>query len=540
MAVSESNLLSAGIQAGLLQNEQLLALRQKARQERTRLIDVVTRTCRFPEVALYQALADLRGVPFLKAKDLEPDIETLRRFPAGLVQRRLFLPVRNRAGQLQVALSDPDDQVALDSARRVMGRDVSRALADPKALEALIARSMAEIHAGADEDEEAEDLGSIALLDEILRQAFVYRASDIHFEPVNRGMRVRLRVDGRLQEYERPLTQAERDAIVVRVKVLAQLDIAEQRTTQDGGFSYRIGGPRSEETDIRVATVPARWGERVTLRLLGHETNLLGLEDLGMPAPVLIDFRESISKPHGIILVTGPTGSGKSTTLYAALRELDADEFNILSVEDPIEQIVEDVTQVQVNANLGFARALRSFLRHDPDVLLVGEIRDQETADAALKAALTGHLVLSTLHTNDSAGAVTRLSDIGSERYLIAASLLGVIAQRLVRRLCPQCREESSPDADQAERLGLNSGEGRIWLPVGCPACLGTGYQGRIGIFEAIWVDADLAQIISDDASEAEIRAATAGRRSLAKDAREKVLAGLTSLEEVRRLSIGL
>ena len=540
MAVSESVLISAGLRSGLLRSEQVTALKLKARQERARLIDVVTRTCRFPEIALYQALADQRGLPFLTSKDLTPDLENLKRFPSGLVQRRLFLPVRDGEGAARVALSDPDDQVALDNARRVMGRDVSAALTDPKALEVAVARAMRDLRTGVAEEEEAGEPDSIAILDEILREAYVFRASDVHFEPVYEGMRVRLRVDGRLQEHGRLLTPSERDAITVRIKVLSALDIAEQRTTQDGGFSYQIGGPGSEETDIRVATVPARWGERCTLRLLGHETNVLGLEDLGMPEPVLRDFRRAIEHPHGIILVTGPTGSGKSTTLYAALRELDADQFNILSVEDPIEQIVEGVTQVQVNANLAFARALRSFLRHDPDVLLVGEIRDQETADAALKAALTGHLVLSTLHTNDAAGAVTRLSDIGSERYLIAAGLLGVVAQRLVRRLCTQCRVETDLDAEAAERLGVAPGSASIWRAVGCPSCLGTGYQGRVGIFEAIWCDEDLAQVISDGASEAEIRNATAERRSLARDAREKVLAGITSLEEVRRLGIGI
>ena len=540
MTVNDSILLGAGVRSGLLRSEQLSALKLKARQERARLIDVVTRTCRFPEIALYQALADQRGLPFLKSKDLTPDLPSLKRFPSGLVQRRIFLPVRGEEGPVRVVLSDPDDQVALDSARRVIGRDVETALADPRALEVAVTRAMGELRTSAETAEEAEEPDSIALLDEILREAYVYRASDIHFEPVYEGMRVRLRVDGRLQEHSRLLSRGERDAITVRIKVLAGLDIAEQRTTQDGGFSYRIGGPEAEEADIRVATVPARGGERCTLRLLGHETNLLGLEDLGMPEPVLLEFREAIERPHGIILVTGPTGSGKSTTLYAALRELDADESNILSVEDPVEQIVEGVTQVQVNANLSFARALRSFLRHDPDVLLVGEIRDQETADAALKAALTGHLVLSTLHTNDAAGAVTRLSDIGSERYLIAAGLLGVIAQRLVRRLCPQCRTPSKPDGEAAERLGIGPDSGEIWHPTGCPACLGTGYQGRVGIFEAMWCDEQLAQIISEGASEGDIRQATAGRRSLAADAREKVLAGVTSLDEARRLGIGI
>jgi len=351
-------------------------------------------------------------------------------------------------------------------------------------------------------------------------------------------MRVRARVDGHLQEYPRPLSPQEGEAVLTRIKVLASLDIAEQRMPQDGGFSYQMQQWEVPEQDIRVATVPARWGERATLRLLGQGTTGLSLEDLGMPAGILAPFRAAIDRPNGILLVTGPTGSGKSTTLYAALRELDSDVRNVLTVEDPIEQVVPGITQVQVGTKVSFATALRSFLRHDPDVILVGEIRDLETAETALKAAMTGHLVLSTLHTNDAVGAITRLADIGAPRYLIGATLAGVMAQRLVRRLCPQCRKLTAAAPHERDALGGELPEPLVLgRPVGCPACLGTGFLGRVGLYEALWVDRPLGELIAAGARESEIRAAAGERYStLWQDGRTKVLAGLVALSEVERL----
>ncbi|MCG8426286.1 MAG: GspE/PulE family protein, partial [Chromatiales bacterium] len=378
---------------------------------------------------------------------------------------------------------------------------------------------------------------SIQLFDEIMKEAYLRRASDIHFEPFDGEMRIRLRVDGHMQEYNRPLTTAEGEALMTRMKVLSGLDIAEQRMAQDGGMSYRIEHWDIPPTDIRVATVPTRWGERATLRLLGQETGALSLEKLGMPKEILSGFRKAINRPYGMILVTGPTGSGKSTTLYGALRELDSDDQNILTVEDPVEQVMPGISQIQVTGKVTFAQALRSFLRHDPDVILVGEIRDMETAETGLKAAMTGHLVLSTLHTNDAGGAVTRLADIGAERYLIGSTLVGVLAQRLIRRICPHCRESHSASEEERHLLGVtNEQPVTIYEPNGCPLCLGSGFVGRIGLFEALWIDEALGVAISEGASEDQIRQQANGLKSLWQDGLEKVLNGDTCLSEILHL----
>ncbi len=535
MSITESNLISAGVQAGLISNDQLAEMRLQSRRERSRLLDVVTTTGRFPVLALYQAYAALRNLPFLETKDLVPDRTLIDRLPASLMQRRHFLPVRTRAGKNYLAMADPDDHVALDTARRFFRDQADPALADPQALASIITQLFGAAGEGAKEGGDSVD--SVALLDEILHAAYLYRASDIHFEPIDHGLRVRLRVDGQMQEYRRRFNEAERDGMTTRIKVLAGLDITEQRITQDGAFSYALSGREDSKADMRVATVPTRWGERITLRILGQESQDLSLEALGMGPKVLSSFQKAIQRPHGIVLVTGPTGSGKSTTLYAGLRELDGDALNILTVEDPVEQVISGITQVQVSPKLGFATTLRSFLRHDPDVLLVGEIRDAETADTALRAALTGHLVLSTLHTNDSLGAIARLIDIGVEPYLISATLVGVLAQRLARRLCTACREPYEADDAAREILEVSpDAPCQIYHPGGCPLCLGSGYQGRVGLFEAFWSTPEMATAIAQGADEQQLRGQLTDFHSFWDDAGDKVLAGHTSLEEIQRL----
>lgn len=535
MAVSEKTLISAGIQAGLIDNDSLADLRMQARRERIPLLEAAARHGRFPLSALYQAMAELRGMPFLAAADMIPDPELLKRMPANLMQRRLFLPVRPRSGPPLIVMSDPDDHVAIDSARRIVGNALRPALAEPEAVRAAIRRIFGESDGGRQGDQAAP----ISLLDDIMKEAYLRRASDVHFEPDEEGMRVRFRADGQLQEFRRPLDAAERAGLTTRVKVLAGLDIAEQREAQDGSFSYKIMDWEVDEVDIRVATVPTRWGERTTMRLLGQDTAELSLGELGMPEAVLAEFRRIINKPHGIVLVTGPTGSGKSTTLYAALREIDSDRLNVLTVEDPVEQYVAGISQVQVTDKVSFARALRSFLRHDPDVMLVGEIRDMETADIALKASLTGHLVLSTLHTNDAAGAVTRLADIGCERYLVSSTLLAVMAQRLVRRLCRKCRHQRPATPEEAALMGHRGEDFPIWEPKGCSNCLGTGYKGRTGLYELLVVDPAVAQLVAEGAGEQAVRENAGRYFRLMDDGWNKVRQGETSIAEVGRLNVG-
>jgi len=329
------------------------------------------------------------------------------------------------------------------------------------------------------------------------------------------------------------------NGLISRIKVLSNLDIAEQREPQDGGMSYYLPAPIDSEFNIRVATAPTRLGERVTMRILGQEAHNLTLEKLGMSAEDLVMFRKSIRKPFGMILLTGPTGSGKSTTLFAALQEINAPDLNIMTVENPIEYVMEGVSQIQTGPKISFAGALRSLLRHDPDVLMVGEIRDEETADVALKAAMTGHLVFSTLHTNTAAGTVARLIDISCEPFLIGSTMNAVIAQRLVRRLCPHCRVEKAATAEERELLDVKTSVATIYEPKGCAYCQGSGYRGRLGLFETLWFDEELSKLVARGADEEELESRAGTRlRSMWNDGAAKVLAGATTLSELQTVAV--
>ncbi|MFP4902779.1 type II secretion system ATPase GspE, partial [Paraburkholderia sp. BR14261] len=362
----------------------------------------------------------------------------------------------------------------------------------------------------------------------LLTQAAREQASDIHIEPFENASVVRFRVDGTLRDVVRP-KKALHGALISRIKIMAQLDIAEKRLPQDGRITLRVGG---RPVDVRVSTLPTGHGERAVLRLLEKDAQRLNLEALGMAGDTLGKFDQLIAKPHGIVLVTGPTGSGKTTTLYASMSRLETATTNIMTVEDPIEYDLSGIGQTQVNERIGmtFARALRSILRQDPDIIMIGEIRDLETAQIAVQASLTGHLVLATLHTNDAASAVTRLTDMGVEPYLLASSLLGVLAQRLVRQLCPVCKEERVED-DGRKR----------WHPVGCDRCGHSGYAGRRGVYELLLIDEPIRALIHRNAADAEIFAAgrAQGMRTLREDGERWVEAGRTSLEEVLRVTGG-
>ena len=387
--------------------------------------------------------------------------------------------------------------------------DLSRLLQDIPKIEDLL--------------EAEDDAPIIRMINALLTQASRDGASDIHIEPFETSSLVRFRIDGTLRDVVRPRRELHA-ALISRVKIMAQLDIAEKRLPQDGRITLRIGG---RPMDVRVSTLPTGHGERAVLRLLDKEAGRLDLAKLGMSAGTLAAFDRLAHQPHGIVLVTGPTGSGKTTTLYAALGRLVSTTTNILTVEDPIEYDLDGIGQTQVNARIDmtFAKALRSILRQDPDVVMIGEIRDLETAQIAVQASLTGHLVLATLHTNDAVSAVTRLIDMGIEPFLLSSSLLGVVAQRLVRKLCPQCRQ-----ADP-----VTGG----WRAVGCLACNRTGFQGRTGIYELFVVDDAIRALIHRNAAEGEIRAAAlgAGMQTMRDDGRRWIEAGLTSVEEVVRVT---
>lgn len=385
--------------------------------------------------------------------------------------------------------------------------------------------------------ESEDDAPIIRLINAILTQAIKEGASDIHFEPFESRLAVRLRVDGMLREILQPPKELT-PLLVSRLKVMAKLDIAEKRLPQDGRITRSIGG---HVIDMRISTLPSGSNERVVLRLLDRQAGRLNLEQLGMHPDALAKVAELISKPHGIFLVTGPTGSGKTTTLYAALGQLNNRSRNILTVEDPVEYYIDGIGQTQVNTkvNMSFARGLRAILRQDPDVVMVGEIRDLETAEIAVQSSLTGHLVFSTLHTNTAVGAVTRLRDMGVEPFLLSSTLLGVLAQRLVRRLCPHCKEPH--EATPAERQKLNMSEdspSTIWSPKGCDECNNSGYLGRSGLYELVVVDSEMQTMIHDGASEQTLEASarknTAGIRQ---DGVDKILQGITSIDEVMRVT---
>ncbi len=388
--------------------------------------------------------------------------------------------------------------------------------------------------------ESEDDAPIVRLINALLTQAVREGASDIHVEPFETRSVVRFRLDGVLRDIVEPQPVLH-GVIVSRIKIMARLDIAEKRLPQDGRITLRLAG---RPVDVRVSTLPTGHGERVVLRLLDKQVGRLNLPGLGMSGRTLSLLDHLIHQPHGIILVTGPTGSGKTTTLYAALSQLDAKRYNIVTVEDPIEYDLDGIGQTHVNTkiDLTFARALRAILRQDPDIIMIGEIRDLETAQIAVQASLTGHLVLATLHTNDAAGAVTRLVDMGVEPFLVASSLLGVLAQRLVRRLCPQCRQAHVPSAAEARLLEVTTetaAETTVYRAIGCPACGNTGYQGRTGIYELLSVDEALRGLIHDRAAEGRIReyGKAQGMQSLREDGLRWVCAGETSLEEVLRVS---
>ena len=431
--------------------------------------------------------------------------EVLRNFEAQTVERETAQVLSER---IAAAYAGGESSAATVVGEVESAVDLSRLMQDLPAVEDLL--------------EAADDAPIIRMLNALLTQAARDGASDIHIEPYERSSSVRFRVDGTLREVVQP-NRALHAALISRLKIMAELDIAEKRLPQDGRISLRIGG---RAIDVRVSTLPSAHGERAVLRLLDKTEARYSLSGLGMSGEVLKRFKKLVHQPNGIVLVTGPTGSGKSTTLYAALQTIDTSTTNVLTVEDPIEYELPGIGQTQVNAkiDLTFATALRAILRQDPDVIMIGEIRDYETAQIAIQASLTGHLVLATLHTNDAPSAVTRLTDMGVEPFLLSSSLLGVLAQRLVRKLCPACK--------------VSDGAGR-WRPVGCTQCSQTGYKGRTGIYELMVADAAVRARIHSRASEAELlqAAQTAGLRSMREDGERLVAEGVTSPEEVLRVS---
>ena len=482
--------------------------------------------------SLPYAFARSHGVLILSLGEEHAELlvrEDIRPASLAEVRRHLGLPLkieRMPRSLFDARLAEAYGQGDQDAATVVddIGQDVD------------VSQLMQELPVVEDLLETQDDAPIIRMINALLQQAVRERASDIHVEPYERYCLVRFRRDGTLMDVARP-HRALHAAMASRIKIMANLDIAEKRLPQDGRISLRLAG---RTIDVRVSTIPTAHGERIVLRLLDKSGTQLGLESVGMATDTQAGFRSLLAQPHGIVLVTGPTGSGKTTTLYAALREMLSPTRNIVTVEDPIEYELAGVGQIQVNSRieLSFARALRSILRQDPDVIMIGEIRDLETAQIAVQASLTGHLVLATLHTNDACSAVTRLIDMGIEPFLLASTLRGVLAQRLVRCLCPQCRVARVSDEADSAALGLPLPE-RIWSASGCADCARNGYRGRIGIYELLTVNAPLAQLIHAAAPEASLRehACQTGLRLLREDGVRHLADGTSSLEELLRVT---
>jgi len=512
------------------------------------------------EESVLRWLADEYELEFTTLEDVEPDKQVLSLFPARLLLKEELLPLRRVDGWVEIATSRLFATEGLDALKTMTGLRLEPVLAPREAVQREmkkrlgvgadtidtldVAAGLEVVREGEEEgtnlDNAAEDASIIRFVNQVLKDAIELRASDVHLEPFEHELRIRYRIDGVLQEVPVP-AQIKRfqPAIVSRVKILSHLNIAEKRLPQDGRIKVRID---EAEVDIRVSVIPMLHGEAVVMRLLRQNSTLRGMNELGLDARPLRSFRRVLGLPHGIVLVTGPTGSGKTSTLYTALNEINDAVRKIITIEDPIEYQLRGINQIQVSekAGLTFARGLRAVLRHDPDVVLIGEIRDRETAQIAVQASLTGHLVFSTLHTNDAPGALTRLVDMGVEPYLVASSLEAVLAQRLVRVLCPHCKvADCSPTTASFKISAGLAAEAAVFKAVGCRECRNTGYHGRRAIFE--WMDAgfEVRQLILKNASSGEIREAAvrSGMRTLAEDGWRLVGLGHTTPEEVLRVT---
>ncbi len=552
------------LRRGLLNRNQIDESR-RAQTEGVRLDQAAVQLGFVTEEVALKALADEVGLAFVDLVDEEVDLELLKDFPSRFIHRESLFPVHRNNGTLIVATSDPFNLYPLDELSVATGLTIVPVLASKEEIskrikahlgvgsdtvDSLIAASgddeLFDLAEGKDAElsEAAKEPSVVRLVNEILTEAIELRASDVHIESQSTGLKVRYRVDGVLHTQPMPPEiNRFQAAIISRLKIMSRLNIAERRLPQDGRIQLRTGG---REVDIRVSVIPMIHGEGLVLRLLDKTAMEFKLAKLGMEADIYAVFRELIKLPHGIILVTGPTGSGKSTTLYSALLEIKDDETKIITTEDPVEYQLDGISQIQVHAKIGltFGTSLRSILRHDPDIVLVGEIRDLETAENAIQASLTGHLVFSTLHTNDAAGAYTRLVDMGLEPFLVSSTVEAVMAQRLVRTLCKHCKEAYKPVLDELPPdfpVDKLTSDVTLYRPVGCRECRQVGYRGRLGLYELLVTTEEIRQLSHDRVSSWAIEKAAVekGMRTLREDGWLKVLSGRTTIDEVMRMTKG-
>lgn len=565
-------LIQTAKRTGIVDAEQLVDYLEKNKDGGSRLDELLLGCPYFTEEKVLRLFAAAMGWEFLaeiSAKDVPA--EFVEAIPATYAQHHFLIGLKTQAdnGELTVVLSKPLDANALDNVSKMTGMPVRAAVATRTVITSAIDVAYEQrttvieevaseldsqnIDQLADEVAASDDLLDVVnrppvirLVNDVLFRALQLRASDIHVHPYETKIQIRYRIDGILYD-TLSLNRNVLPLIISRIKVMAGMDIAERRLPQDGRCSVRLG---QREVDLRVSTVPTSYGERSVLRLLDKSTALFGLHELGLWEEDLKKFDTLLNRTHGVIFVTGPTGSGKSTTLYACLQRINSAEKNIMTIEDPIEYQLEGISQMQVSSKKGmnFANSLRHVLRQDPDVIMVGEVRDAETARMAIQSSLTGHLVFSTLHTNDSAGAITRLLDLGVEPYLVSSSLIAVMAQRLVRKVCPDCKQTYEPPPHELRELGLGNVEkssiayqdgGKFFVGAGCDKCFQTGYRGRTGVYELMLVDEHIQELIYRRESAGVIKKASlnAGLQTLRMDGARKVLAGTTTVAEILRVT---
>ena len=545
------------VQKGIITEEQLSEALKQQKEKKLMLGEMIVSMGFASQSQINDVLCEHLNIDFVDMREEEPDPQVLSLLDESIMRKYTLVPLRhdnNNAGALQVAMADPMNILAMDDINIITGMQVVPILANAQDINAFLdkafgqqqAQNIVELYKREQGDnnkeaekennarrEEIENAPIVVLINNIIEQAVRQRASDIHIEPMEKTVRVRYRIDGNLKEimkYDNALL----GAITTRLKIMSGMDISEKRKPQDGRITTTVD---RREYDIRVSNLPTVYGEKVVMRIASKEGFNVDISKLGLTERDRKVFQDILRNPHGIILVTGPTGSGKSTTLYTALSELNTEDVNIITVEDPVEANIDGINQVQVNtkANLTFASALRSILRQDPDIIIIGEIRDSETAEIAVRASITGHLVVSTLHTNSTASSVARLEDMGVESYLIADSMVGIIAQRLVRRLC-ECKKPKEATVEEKQLLGVDTDKScTIYEPCGCKLCNNTGYYGRMGIYEIMKISPAIKRLISKNADAEDIKnqAVKEGMNTLKMAAANGVKEGITSIAEM-------
>ncbi|MBI5699479.1 type II/IV secretion system protein [Candidatus Saganbacteria bacterium] len=551
MAEKKRDLRESLVSSGLLTAEQVKESVEESRRSGDSLVKVILRKKLLDEATIVKFLEEVMGFPRVSLASYLVDQKTLDAVPPAVVKKYGVVPLFLVENTLSVAMVDPFDVKALDEVRKRTGFDVEAMVAAPSDINQAViqyygvAGTLEEVLATVATPEAAaaplaatEEAPITKLVNLVIAQAVDEKASDIHIEPEAKRTRIRYRIDGIMHEVSSPPSHLH-SSIVSRIKVMSRMDIAETRVPQDGRFEFKF---ENRAIDVRVSTFPIIYGEVVVMRLLDKQAMIFSLADLGFTEENLAKFKEMYSRPYGIILVTGPTGSGKTTTLYATLQSINSPERNIVTVEDPVEYELPGIRQSQVNTKAGlvFANALRSLLRQDPDIILVGEIRDLETSSVAIEAALTGHLVFSTLHTNDAPGALTRLVDMGVEPFLISSSVAGVIAQRLVRKICSNCKVPQEVAKDVLDHFKeLKDKKLTFYHGKGCKTCRNTGYRGRTGIFEMLTLNPEIQDLIMNKAPSNQVKevAVRSGMKTLREDGISKVIAGMTTLDEVLRVT---